>query len=130
MDFGLSVVSTGVDSIQSAYALGTPTDHGIYRNSVEKRLRGGTPLLGMTMARYQLSEWIARGNIHEFAERYEGVNRIQLVGCGQTRGFGPSDFPGDRTTTGDHSRQDVSHGCEWICPTLVTQWSDNGRDKM
>ncbi|KAF9644350.1 kinase-like protein [Thelephora ganbajun] len=40
------------------------------------------PLLGVNLERHQLamiSEWMDHGNINEFVERYEGVNRVQLV---------------------------------------------------
>ena len=45
------------------------------------------PLLGVNIEQHQLamiSEWMEYGNINEFVEKNEGVNRVQLVSDGVT----------------------------------------------
>ena len=42
------------------------------------------PLIGVTLNEHRfalISEWMEHGNINEFVERDEDVNRIELVGC-------------------------------------------------
>ena len=45
------------------------------------------PLLGVDLDEHRLSmisEWMDHGNINEYVERNEGVNRLQLVSHGFT----------------------------------------------
>ena len=83
------------------YALETPIDRGdlqeFCREAIAWRhLRHPNilPLLGVNLTRYQLamiSEWMDHGNVHEYVERYEGVNRVQLVCYGLISCGGPCD---------------------------------------
>ena len=77
-------------SILASCIADIPTDTGtqrFFREAIAWRhLRHPNilPLLGvnLNLEQYQLamiSEWMAHGNINEFVERREGVNRVQLV---------------------------------------------------